>query len=213
MRVSSFVILQWYTRVGIVVAENHGTQDESSDYFAPRGELSRNCGCLARIECFHIAHSSSVSRISCNAIRVVSSLIMSGAEAFIAIGIASNFIQLIEFTATLCSRIREYSSGSGTPKRLVAQADRLADLLTVLRSLEKSSGQSPLDESVLSRCQAQAQELADLLESLKGGSQSRLQNARKALKSLSRSDQLEELQTILDSLVNTLSLQLQADTR
>jgi len=138
---------------------------------------------------------------------------MSGAEAFVAIGIVSNFVQLIDFTATLCSRIREYSSGAGTPRKLAAQADRLSDLLAVLKSLEQSSGQSPLDEQVLSRCQAHAQELSDLLESLKGDGQSRLKNARKACKSLNSSDQIEELQSVLDSLVNRLSLQLQADTR
>lgn len=138
---------------------------------------------------------------------------MSGAEAFVAIGIASNFVQLIDFTATLCGRIREYSHASGTPKKLAAQADRLSDLLAILKSLEQSSGQSPLDEQVLSRCQAQAQELSELLDSLKGSGNSRLKNARKAFKSLNHSGQLEELQSVLDSLVNTLSLQLQANTR
>ena len=43
--------------------------------------------------------------------------------------------------------------------------------------------------------------------------QSCTKNARMAFKSLNRSDLVEELQGVLDSLVGTLSLQLQADTR
>ena len=141
------------------------------------------------------------------------SLTMSGAEALVAIGVASNFIQLIDFTATLCSRIREYSIGSGTPKKLIAQADRLSDLLAVLKSLEQLSSQTPLNEQVLARCLTQAHDLSDLLETLKGNTGSRLGNARKAFKSLNKSEQIEELQQVLDGLVNTLSLQLQADAR
>jgi len=138
---------------------------------------------------------------------------MSGAEAFVAIAIASNFVQLLEFTTSIARRIQEYSSGVGTPKKIATQADRLSDLLSVLNTIEQSTGRSPLDEQVLSRCQAQAQELSELPEALKGDGGNRFKNAKKAFKSLRKSDQIEELQAVLDSLVNTLSLQLQADTR
>lgn len=138
---------------------------------------------------------------------------MSGAEAFVAIGIASNFVQLLDFTTSLAGRIQEYSSGVGTPKKITTQADRLSDLLRVLNAIEQSSGPSPLDKKVLSRCQAQAQELSELLEALKGDGGNRFKNAKKAFKSLSKSDQIAEFQAVLESLVNTLSLQLQADTR
>jgi hypothetical protein len=138
---------------------------------------------------------------------------MSGAEAFVAIGIASNIVQLLEFTTSLVRRIQEYSSGAGTPKKIATQADRLSDLLSILKTIEKFSGRSPLDEKVLLRCQAQAQELSELLEALKGDGGNRFKNAKKAFKSLSKSDQIEGFQAVLDSLVNTLSLQLQADTR
>ena len=138
---------------------------------------------------------------------------MSGAEALVAVGIASNFVQLIQFTASLCSRITEYASGVGLPKKLAAQADRLSDLLAVLHSLATSLGHAPLGDSVLTRCLAQAQTLSDLLDGLKSQSQGHLKNARKAFKSLKRSDQIEEFQDNLDSLVNTLSLQLQAESR
>lgn len=140
---------------------------------------------------------------------------MSGAEAIVAFGIATNVIQFVDFTVKLCSQIRAYASGSGLPKNLATQADRLQDLLDILKSLSKSSNQGVLSGQTLARCQTQAQELSDFLDDLKtdGQRQSWAKNARKAFKSLNRSDQIEELQGVLDSLVGTLSLQLQADTR
>lgn len=140
---------------------------------------------------------------------------MSGAEAIVAFGIAANVIQFIDFTARLCGRIREYASGSGLPKKLAAQADCLSDLLTILESLNNSSDQGFLSGQTLERCQTQAQEMSDFLDDLKsdGQRQSWAKNAKRAFKSLNRSDQIEELQGAVDSLVGTLSLQLQADTR
>ena len=140
---------------------------------------------------------------------------MSGAEAIVAFSIASNVLQFIEFTAKLCSRIREYASGSTLPKKLALQADRLSDLLVILESLNNCSSEAVLNGQTLARCQTQAQELSEFLEDLKndGQRQSWTKNARRAFKSLNRSDQIEELQGVLDSLIGTLSLQLQADTR
>ena len=138
---------------------------------------------------------------------------MSGAEALVAVGIASNFVQLIHFTTSLCSRIKEYAEGLGLPKKLAAQADRLSDLLAILNSLATSLGHDPLGDLVLTRCLAQARSLSDLLDGLKGQSQGHLKNAMKALKSLNRSDQIDEFQDVLDSLVSTLSLQLQVESR
>lgn len=140
---------------------------------------------------------------------------MSGAEAIAAFGIATNIVQFIDFTAKLCGRIREYASGSGLPKKLAPQADRLSDLLGILESLNKSSNDSVLSSQALARCQTQAQELSDFLDDLKsdGQRQNWAKNARRAFRSLNRSDQIDELQDVLDSLVRILSLQLQADTR
>ena len=140
---------------------------------------------------------------------------MSGAEAIVAISLASNVIQFVEFTAKLCSRIQEYASGSGLPRKLATQADRLSDHLGILASLNKSSSQDSLSGHTLARCQTQAQELSDLLDDLKsdGQRQSWAKSTKRAIKSLNRSDQIEELQGVLDSLVGNLSLQLQADTR
>ncbi len=138
---------------------------------------------------------------------------MSGAEALIAVSVAGNVVQFVDFASRLCSRMREYSSGPGMPSKLAAQADRLSDLVNVLESLSNGSGQQPLTGAVLVRCRSQAQELSELLDGLKGDGRGRLRNARKAIASLNRSDQIVELQGVLDSLVNTLSLQLQVDTR
>lgn len=140
---------------------------------------------------------------------------MSGAEAIAAFSIATNVIQFIDFTAKLCSRIREYASVSGLPRKLASQADCLSDLLELLESLDKPCKQNILSGHTLATCRTQAEELSDLLDDLKsdGQRQSWAKNARKAFKSLKRSDQIEELQDVLDSLVGNLSLQLQADAR
>ena len=140
---------------------------------------------------------------------------MSGAEALVAFGLAANVVQFIEFTTKLCGRIREYASGSGLPNKLATQVDCLSDLLSVLESLTKSSNQGFLSSQTLARCQTQARELSDFLDDLKsdGQRQSWAKNAKRAFKSLNRSDQIEALQGVLDSLVGILSLQLQADTR
>ena len=140
---------------------------------------------------------------------------MSGAEAIVAFGLATNVVQFIDFTTKLCSRIREYASGSGLPKRFAAQSDRLSDLLSVLQSVHESSANGVLSGQTLARCQTQAQELSDFIDDLKsdGQRQSWAKNAKKAFKSLNRADQIEELQGVLDSLIGNLSLQLQVDTR
>ena len=140
---------------------------------------------------------------------------MSGAEAIVAFGLATNVVQFIDFTTKLCSRIREYASGPGLPKRFAAQSDRLSDLLSILQSVNESSGNGVLSGQTLARCQTQAQELSDFIDDLKsdGQRQSWAKNAKKAFKSLNRADQIEELQGVLDSLIGNLSLHLQFDTR
>lgn len=141
---------------------------------------------------------------------------MSGAEALLVVGLAANVLQFLDFTAELCGRIRDYSTGPGLPRKLAAQADRLSDLLVLLRSLSANSINGTLEKSVVARCQAQAEDLVLLLNSLKGSQEGQdrwWSNARKALRSLSRSEKVEELQNVLDSLLSTLSILLQAETR
>ncbi|KAL8660063.1 MAG: hypothetical protein Q9202_006829 [Teloschistes flavicans] len=120
---------------------------------------------------------------------------MSGAEALAAVGLASNLLQFIDFTAQLCVRIQEYSSAiSGLPKDLAHQAAHLSHLLTLLRELQgQSNGQQPQD-GILDQCQAQAQELADVFESLRTDSgQNRWKHARAAFKSMKRTEQVDKV--------------------
>ena len=141
---------------------------------------------------------------------------MSGAESIVALGLASNVLQFIEFTVKLCGRIQEYSAGSEMPRKLAVQADRLSNLLILLRSLSKSPRNDTLEQSFINRCQAQAEDLKLLLDSLKGspkGQDRWWSNAKKALRSLSQAEKIEELQHILDSLLSTLGIHLQAQTR
>jgi len=141
---------------------------------------------------------------------------MSGAEAFFVLGVAANIVQFISFTGELCSLLREYSNGPGVPRKVALQADRLDHLLRILDSLCKTSHQESLERQIVAGCQAQAGELFCLLESLRGSNNGQdrwWKNAKKALKSLSRAEKIRELQTTLDSLVNTLGLQLQVNTR
>jgi len=141
---------------------------------------------------------------------------MSGAEALLAFGVAANIVQFISFTGELCSRIREYSNGPGVPRKLALQVDQLDHLLRILDSLCKNSPQESLERQIVAGCHAQAEELYYLLESLKGsknGQDHWWKTAKKALKSLSQAEKIRELQATLDSLVNTLGLQLQVNSR
>ena len=135
---------------------------------------------------------------------------MSGAEALAAIGLASNALQFVDFAARLCARISEYSSTAAGPRTLAMQVDRLDSLIGVLDGLAKRGGQ-PLKAQILLRCQEQAEELECLLDDLKGEGRSRLVRAKKAWRSLRHEEKLQELQKVLDSLVNVLSLQLHAE--
>ena len=125
---------------------------------------------------------------------------MSGAEALVALGLAANVLQFVEFATELCDRIRDYSTGPGMPKKLASQADRLSDLLIILRSLSQPAKGDPLREQVLQRCQVQAEDLALLLDSLRGSPKDQnrwWKNAKKALQSLSRAEKIEEIEKIL----------------
>lgn len=140
---------------------------------------------------------------------------MSGAEAFLALGVAANILQFVEFSTELCTRIRDYSNNPGVPKKLARQTDQLDHLLQILHNVCKISHEESLERQIVASCQAQAKELYYLLESLKGSIDGDRwwKNAKKALKSMSRAEKIKELQTTLDSLMSTLGLQLQATMR
>ncbi|KAG8527609.1 uncharacterized protein KY384_007762 [Bacidia gigantensis] len=134
---------------------------------------------------------------------------MSGLEGIVALSLASNVLQLVEFGAKLCARIREYSKATRGLDRLTHQADRLSALLEVLNGLDGGL----FDGQCLRRCQDKAEEIEALLDSISGVGQGKLETVRKAWRSLRREEQLRELQASLDSLIGVLNLQLQAETR
>jgi hypothetical protein len=47
----------------------------------------------------------------------------------VALGMAGNVVQFVDFGMKSCYRIKEYSTTAGASKKLVAQADCLSDLL------------------------------------------------------------------------------------
>ncbi|KAL6712732.1 hypothetical protein ACLMJK_009670 [Lecanora helva] len=140
---------------------------------------------------------------------------MSGAEALVAIGLASNILQFVEFTTKLCARIQEYSSAaSGLPRELSRQAEQLSALLSLLKELSQQPEGQKLEAGILQQCQFQAEEIAAILNSLQRGTgNSRWENAKVALRSLKRTQQIDQLQSTLDRLINLLSLQLQVEAK
>lgn len=138
---------------------------------------------------------------------------MSGVEAVAVVGLVSNALQFVEFTAKLCTPIREYSSAQVLPSKLASQADRLSSILAVLQSLEKTSATGSLDTPVLHQCQSLAMKLSRQLDHLKSDGQGSLHNYKKAFKSLRGDKELQEMQLVLDQLVNVLALQLHIDSR
>lgn len=120
---------------------------------------------------------------------------MSGAEALAAVGLASNVVQFVEFTARLCVRIQEYASAtSGLPKELAQQAAQLAELLILLKELSQQSDGAILDVGITGQCQTQAEELSNLLDSLRAGAgKGRWGTAKTAFKSLKRIQQIDKV--------------------
>lgn len=120
---------------------------------------------------------------------------MSGTEALVAFGLASNVLQFVDFTSKLCARIKEYiSSVSGLPKELFQQAEQLSELLTLLKGLSQQPNGLTLGKGVPGQCQIQAQELSDLLDSLQvGGGKSRWKTTKVAFKSLRRTQQIDKV--------------------
>jgi hypothetical protein len=139
---------------------------------------------------------------------------MSASSLAVALGVAENVAQFVDFGIQLCCRINEYSVTDGAPKRLAAQADCLSDLLKVLDSLPEAE-QETLERGLISRCAETAKELSGLLDTLidRGRHEkSRWRYVGKAWKSLHSEKKVESLQRALESLLGPLSLHLQAIT-
>ncbi|KAH0536061.1 hypothetical protein FGG08_007027 [Glutinoglossum americanum] len=124
---------------------------------------------------------------------------------------AGNVVQFIDFGMKLCCRIEEYSATAGAPKKLMAQANCLSDLLKVLDGLQDTE-QGLLERGLVSRCAERAKELSNLLDTLIDKDHNKISKwryARKAWKSLRSDKKVEGLQRALESLLGPLSLHLQ----
>jgi len=155
---------------------------------------------------------------------------MSGAEALVAVGLASNVLQFIDFGTKLYARIREYSSAAGgAPKKVKDLEERLSLVLTTLNGLSQD-GRATVEQeqTTIQLCLSRAHELGLLLEGFKvkavpnkdakDGStwiERRLANVEKtwkAFKSLHGEEKVEEFQKVLDRLIALIQLQLKART-
>ena len=139
---------------------------------------------------------------------------MSGAEAIVALSIASNVVQFIDFGMKLCSRIKEYSAAAGAPNKLAAQVDSISDLLEILKDLSVTQKEA-LEQRVITRCVIKARELSALLDTFIDRDQARYStwsNAANAWKSLRAERKVTELQKALESLLKPLTLKLQVET-
>ena len=88
---------------------------------------------------------------------------MSGAEAIVALGIAGNVVQFIDFRTKLCSRVREYSAAAGAPTKLRNDVNCISDLLETLKDLSETQKEA-LEQRMISRCISKVQELSALLD-------------------------------------------------
>jgi N-terminal domain on NACHT_NTPase and P-loop NTPases len=155
---------------------------------------------------------------------------MSGAEALVALGFASNVVQFIDFGSKLCSRITEYASSAiGAPKKITALAARLDLVLKTLNALN-DTGRTTVDHEAktIQSCISEAQEFDALLNKFRLKTRAavdgedgpswidkRLTSAKKtwkAFKSLRGEEKIEEFQTSLDRLLSLVSMQLQSRT-
>ena len=120
---------------------------------------------------------------------------MSGLEVSVAVGLASNIIQFVDFTARLSVRIKEiYTSSSGLPKELEKQAVQLSSLSATLKELASQPEGATLAYGVWKQCDSEAKELGSLLERFEVGSdRRRLKIVKLALHSLRQNKEIEKV--------------------
>lgn len=157
-------------------------------------------------------------------------IMMAGAEALVAVGLASNVVQFIDFGSKLCSRIKEYtSSTTGAPKKIATLTDRL-DLVLKTLGILNDTGRAYIEHEAKSiqSCISEARQFDALLDNFRvktttppdgKNTQSWIkkrfsgaEKAWKAFKSLRAEEKIGEFEASLDRLLSLVSLQLQART-
>ena len=135
---------------------------------------------------------------------------MSGLEGSVAVGLASNIVQFVDFTARLSVRIREiYTSSSGLPKELEKQALQLSSLSGALKELAQQSEGRPLANGVWEQCHSEAKKLELLLKRFELGSdRGRLKTVKLAFHSLRQNKGIEKVRDFFSiTLLNATSLE------
>ena len=124
---------------------------------------------------------------------------MSGAEGFVAVGLASNILQFVDFTTQLCVRIKEIcTSSSGLPKELEKQSVQLSCLSGTLKGIAQQPGGPTLAYELLEQCSSEAQDIALLLKRFEVGlDRGRLKTAKLAYQSLRQNKDIEKVRDAL----------------
>lgn len=146
-------------------------------------------------------------------------------EALVALGLASNVVQFVDFGSKLFERIEEFSSAAGeTPGKIQELASRLSFTLKTIKDLDQESLTSvENDHRTLEACTNHLKEHDRILanfavaETKDGASKwqkgaQKVEKTWKAFKSVRADDNIEGLQKSLDRLLGLVSLQLQART-
>ena len=146
-------------------------------------------------------------------------------EALIALGLASNIVQFVDFASKLCARFSELSQTAGNaPGKIQALIERLSLVLETLNGLDRESLQAVDQErKTVEACTIHIQNFNQILsrftvdEIEREGSHLRKGVAKvgrswKAFKSLREDEHIEDLQKSLDRLLALVSLQLQSRT-
>jgi hypothetical protein len=131
-------------------------------------------------------------------------------DPFTALGVASNVIQIVEFSSRLISRTREiYHSRDGQLQDHVILDDaatNLSALMTELRSIEvpKPKEQTAADRQLIQLrqdCKTIARELHDQLEQARAqGGHQKWQSVYQAIKSVYSENRIAAIQSRLDNI-------------
>jgi hypothetical protein len=131
-------------------------------------------------------------------------------DPFTALGVASNVIQIVEFSSRLISRTREiYHSRDGQLQDHVILDDaatNLSALVTELRSIEvpKPKEQTAADRQLIQLrqdCRTIARELHDQLERVRAqGGHQKWQSVYQAIKSVYSENRIAAIQSRLDNI-------------
>ena len=136
------------------------------------------------------------------------------AEALVAVGLASNIIQFIDFGSRFVSSAwRIYQTGESKGELPHETINDLRTLLAQLRSSQTEAGQSNEDEAGLQKlvgsCQRLADELLSSLQKVNLPAKARKRDALKtAFKTMFKEDEIKSLQAKLDEFRQQLMLHL-----